>query len=216
VTPDVVQIPFDFSRIPVIESRRAKILVALTILFAGGILFLFVFWSGAPQAPDAPVSLHDDSLREFHFTINGLDPLEQNLVLSSGERFLIDTAYTREPADGWAADQIELVLVYDNGSKTGKIETQSVIAADLNLEERRTRDGLIEWRCKRPKRPPDIAGLPRSLTARAGTYEMRLCWKREPKTAAELAAQHEDPLRFLDPFYRTEVRITPRVPRNQQ
>jgi len=200
----------------VIQAPRAKILIALTTLVSGWALVTFVDWRGSPQAPDNPVSLCNDSLRKFHFTINGVDPMEQDLVLGSGERFLIDAAYTREPADGWTADQIVLVLVYDDGSENGKIETQSVIAVDLELEERRTRDGLVAWRCKRPKRPPDIAGRPQSFKARAGTYELRLCWRREPKMAAELALEHEDPLQFLDPFYRAEIRITPRVPRNQR
>jgi hypothetical protein len=42
------------------------------------------------------------------------------------------------------------------------------------------------------------------------------CWKREPKTAAELAAEQENPFRFLHPFYRAEIQITPRVPRKRQ
>jgi hypothetical protein len=194
----------------VIHARTAIILllaVPLVLSLIGAMAF-HMDWSGPLSPPSKQIPLHQDWLRELHFTINGLDPAEQPLTLQSQERFLVDLHYTRDPAGGQTYDHIVMLLVYEDGSETGKIETEQFITFEVKYEEQQTRQGLLEWQ-SRPSRGKE--GLVRWFNARPGTYELRLCWKREPKTVAEMKSQQEAPFRFLFPFYRATVSIDRKV-----
>ncbi len=193
-----------------LRSKAGWWLFVLALLLAAGVGGWSALRKSTPRPPVTPVTLHDRFLTQLDCTINGLDPRQTPITLAARERFLLDVAYTRQPAPGESYDDVLLLLVSDGGGPHGQIEVQSYLG-HLKSEERRTPSGGLEWRSPRNK---GEAGTRRSFHVPPGRYELRLCWRRHPGTVALLALEYEDPFRFLFPFYRAEIEITPAVPRS--
>ena len=164
-------------------------------------------WQGCSSdalPPADPPPLQAESLEEVSLTIDGRDPLQEELVFKSGTSHLISASYIRygkADADWYS---VSLLLVEDDpGENVEKVRMNRMLGLPENEQELRGKKKRI-WN----SRPTEgLEGRKMAFPSNPGRYELRLCWMRRPKTVAEKVSQSKNPLLFTTPFYRAYITI---------
>lgn len=159
--------------------------------------------SSKVEPPDNPPALREDLIDSVSFTIEGVDPREQELTLISKTSYPFAAEYIRPTNRGhenWSGI-VFLLMSNDDSEKPAGIQQERHLG--YRSEEQQLSDDRVGWKCEIFKnRPPNF----RPPVA-SGRYEIRLCWYREPTTVDEKITRQKDPESFQIPFYRAYINV---------
>lgn len=154
------------------------------------------------EAPRSLVEIQDGLVESVSLQLNGVDPQFESVSLPQNKLFDINASYVR--ADTGDVDWTEIMLLFvndDHSKKTDGIQFQKRVG--LRQGERK-KNKKLQWDCRLMN---GEIGRQARVSVKPGEYEVRLCWKRSPKSVAEKQIELDNPTVFLTPFYTARIQV---------
>ncbi|QDT35303.1 hypothetical protein [Thalassoglobus polymorphus] len=178
-----------------------KWVLNLTCILIPGMLFPGCSKDAA--LPQILPELHDETLEQLSFKIDGRDPAEEEIILTGGKEYLVSASYLKVTTEARKWSTISMLLL-ESDPDTGDPLIRKSKLLGLPDDENRISKGKREWESRKGN---GLDGIYCRFPEKPGRYEVRLCWMHNPETVDEKISQSNSPLKFATPFYRAELTI---------